>query len=111
MKKEVLIILLVIFGLASIYSYAGEKLHLFEPGEVNLHEKLGITIQDWDEIQILISAKKNYELIYIERQMHGYIGAWMSERPNGDKSSGPIYFYNKHGGKWYELEEMSSWEK
>ncbi|MGV7224644.1 MAG: hypothetical protein ACQ9MH_24400 [Nitrospinales bacterium] len=104
-------IVLIIIFLASNYLFAGDSINLFKPTKKNLHEKLGISHQDWIEIHSLIEAKNNYDLIYIEKQAHGYIGAWMSKKAEGKSTHGPVFFYNKHNDKWYELEEMSSWKK
>ena len=111
MKRVHCTIVLILISFATNSIFAGDQLRLLKPNEEKLHEKLGITQQDWIEICSLIKAKKNYDLIYVEKQMHGYIGAWMSKRSEPNPTHGPIYFYNKHNDKWYEIEEMSSWKK
>ena len=111
MKRVNCTIVLIIIFLGSNYVFADGSINLFKPNEQNLHDKLGISQQDWIEIHSLIKAKNNYVLLYVEKQAHGYIGAWMFKKSEQKSTHGPVFFYNKHNGKWYELEEMSSWEK
>jgi hypothetical protein len=110
MERVSYTILLIVLLLTTNTLFAGDRLNLFKPNEENLHEKLGISQQDWIEIHSLIKAKKNYEIVYIEKQVHGYIGAWMSKKSERKSTHGPVFFFNKHNDKWYELGEMSSWE-
>lgn len=111
MKRLNFIIVLMITSLASNHIFAGDSVNLFKPNEANLHEELGISQQDLTEILSLIKAKENYDVVYIEKQAHGYVGAWMVRKSERKSTHGPVFFYNKHDGKWYELEEMSAWEK
>ncbi len=111
MKRLNFIVVFMIIFLASNYIFAGDNVNLFKPNEANLHEKLGISKQDLDEIRSLIKAKENYDVFYVEKQAHGYIGAWMARKSERKPTHGPVFFYNKHNDKWYELEEMSAWKK
>jgi hypothetical protein len=82
----------------------------YDPDCPNLAHKLGVQECDWLEVRDLISKERDYLLTCVERNPHGYIGAWMATKtPDGLQQHGPVFFYAKHQGHWYRLDEMSEW--
>jgi len=63
-----------------------------------LASKLGISDADWREIQALIKLEKDegnqpYELVSLERNHLGSIGAWMARpQPRRNRPHGPVFF-------------------
>ena len=100
--------------LSCLWLFAASCTHsssaLFEPSSPGLAQKLGIHDDDWREVQSLITKEQDYSLTYLERSPVGYVGAWMSTKTtNGLQKHGPVFFYAKHEGHWYRLDQMSEW--
>jgi hypothetical protein len=93
-----------------VASCADSSSALFDPASPLLAQKLGISEEDWREVHVLISKRQDYSLTYLERSSLGHIGAWMSTKTiDYLQKRGPVFFYAKHQGHWYELDEMSEW--
>jgi hypothetical protein len=83
---------------------------LIDPASPRLAQKLGIREHDWREIHDLISREHEYSLIYLERSPLADVGAWMATKTaDGLQMHGPVFFYRKHQGHWYRMDEMSAW--
>jgi hypothetical protein len=101
--------------LLMLASCARPQNQLYPANSPQLSSKLGISDADWGEIQALINLEKDegnmpYELVYLERNHLGPIGAWMAHHTPGEtRPHGPVFFFVKDNGRWYRSEDMSEW--
>jgi len=98
-----------------LVSCARSRSGLYPADAPNLAFQLGITQREWLEVQTLIRREKDeggdaYELVYLERNALGYVGAWMAHKsPPETRPHGPVFFYTKADRRWYRLDDMSEW--
>jgi len=98
-----------------VVSCARPQNELYPANTAQLASKLGVSDTDWRKIQALIRLEKDesnkpYELVYLERNHLGSIGAWMAHHTPGEtRPHGPVFFYVKDNGRWYRSEDMSEW--
>ena len=98
-----------------LVSCARPQNELYPANSPRLASKLSISDADWREIQALINLEKNegnkpYELVSLERNHLGSIGAWMAHHTPGEtRPHGPVFFYAKDNGHWFRSEDMSEW--
>ena len=102
-------VLIIVFLLILPLSGIGKDAFIL-PHDPEISIKLGISGIDLNQIKLLINNETQYYLVKYEKSPTGFIGAWMAPLPKVEKASGgPVFFYNKHQGKWYKLSEMSVW--
>lgn len=94
---------------------AASQLELYPANAAGLASKLGISDADWLEIEALIKLEKDegnkpYELVCLERNPFGGIGAWLARHTPGEtRPHGPVFFYIKDNGCWHRSKDMSEW--
>src|SRR5437762_1482688 len=94
----------------ALVSCATQSAGLYPATSPKLAKHLGIQDSDWHEIHSLVGREQGYSLLFVEHSRLGYVGAWMgTETADGIRETGPVFFYAKHQGHWYRLDEMSSW--
>ena len=99
----------ILFVLTLPLSAVAESVVVY-PNDSKITARLGISEIDLKEIKLLTNKESGHYIVKIEKSPTGFIGVWMAPLPKvKNPSGGPVFFYNKHQGKWYKLSEMSVW--